>query len=111
MVPDPAPPFEMAISQLVQDRMAQLSDRAHARSIGVLFDAAVDRIREMLRMSPRNSGDPIRALRGLGMTQYRIYYEQLIADYSVHDRIPMVVLWSLRPGPGHPLAEAPPNGQ
>ena len=110
MVPDPAPPYEVGISQLVLDRMAQLSFRAHLRGMGSSFDEAVDRIRDMLRMSPRESGDPIHALRGLGMTRYRIYFENLIADYSVHDRIPTVVLWSLRPGSNHPLYGSSLNG-
>ena len=110
MVPDPAPPFELGMSQLLREHIERLSNRAHAKQIGDGFDLAVSRILEMLKMSPRQSGDPIHALRGLGMTRYRIYFENLIADYSVHDRIPMVVLWSLRPGPNHPLQGPSFNG-
>jgi hypothetical protein len=110
MVPDPAPPFEVGMSQLVRERIERLSDLAHARGFGVSFDAAVDRIMEKLRMSQRESGDPLRHLRGLNMTHFRIYRDALIANYSVHDRIPMVVLWSLAPAPDHPLAPPPPNG-
>jgi hypothetical protein len=110
MIPDPAPPFEVGMSQLLRERIERLTDLAHARGLGAAFDATVDRIMEMLRMSPRKSGDPLRHLRGLNMTYYRIYDSGLIANYSVHDRIPMVVLWSLGPGPNHPLAPAPPNG-
>jgi hypothetical protein len=98
------------MSQLVRERIEQLSDRARTRGIAESFDAAVDRILEMLRMTPRESGDPVRRLRGLNMTHYRIYHERLVADYSVHERIPMVVLWSLLPGPSHPLTPPPDNG-
>jgi hypothetical protein len=110
MVPDPSPPFDVGMSQLVRERIERLSDRARARGISEQFDSAVDYILDLLRMSPRESGDPVRRLRGLNMTQYRIYHERLVADYSVHDRIPMVVLWSLLPGPSHPLAPPPNNG-
>jgi hypothetical protein len=110
MIPDPAPPYEVGISQQVRERIERLSDRARAHGIADSFDSAVDRILEMLRQSPRESGDPLRRLRGLTMTYYRIYHDRLVASYSVHDRIPMVVLWSLTPGPGHPLAPPPNNG-
>jgi hypothetical protein len=33
-----------------------------------------------------------------------------LVSYSVHDRIPMVTVWRLEPGPGHPLAPPPNNG-
>jgi hypothetical protein len=110
MVPDPAPPFEVGMSQLLHEQIGQPFDLAHARGIGETFDATVVRILEKLRMSPRESGDPIRNLRGLHMVQYRIYFGGLVANYSVHDRIPMVALWSLGPDPHHPLYPPPPNG-
>jgi len=110
MVPDPAPPFEVGISELVRERIERLSDLAAVRGLASTFDSTVDQIMNMLRMSPRESGDPLRHLRGLSMTQYRIYHGGLVADYTVHDRIPTVVLWSLAPGPSHPLASPPPNG-
>jgi hypothetical protein len=109
MVPDPAPPYEVGMSQSLRERIDRLSHLAAVRGISDAFDGAVDRIMGMLRMTPRESGDPIRHLRGLSMTQYRIYHGGLIADYSIHDRIPMIALWSLVPGPSHPLAP-PPTG-
>ena len=110
MVPDPAPPFEVGMSQLLRERIERLSALAHARGLGASFDAAVDRIFETLRVSPRKSGDPLRNLRGLSSTLYRLVRERLTVYYTVHDRIPMVTLWRFEPGPGHPLAPAPPNG-
>src|SRR4051812_22256499 len=108
MVPDPAPPFELGMSQSLLERIERLSDRASGRGIGKEFDRSVDRIMTMLRMSPRESGDPIRQLRGFSATEYRIVRDQLIVYYSVHNRIPMVTVWRFEPSPGHPLA--PPSG-
>jgi hypothetical protein len=95
MVPDPASPYEVGMSQALLERIERLSRLAASRGISEAFDSAVDRIMQMLRMSPRESGDPIRNLRGLAMTQFRIYYGGLIADYSIDDRIPMVALCPL----------------
>jgi hypothetical protein len=110
MVPDPAPPFEVGMSQLLRDRIARLSDLAHARGIGPSFDAAIERISETLRMKPRESGDPLRHLRGMTSTLYRLVQDRLIVHYTIHDRIPMVTVWRFEPGSGHPLAPPPPNG-
>lgn len=111
MVPDPAPPYELGMSQLLLERIERLSNLAAARGISVEFDGAVNRIMTMMRMSPRESGDPIRHLRGLSSMQFRIVRDRLIVHYTVHDRIPMVTIWSFEPGPGHPLASPPPNGK
>jgi hypothetical protein len=59
-------------------------------------------------LSPRESGDPIRQLRGFSATEYRMVRDNLVVHYSVHNRIPMVTVWRFEPGPGHPLA--PPSG-
>jgi hypothetical protein len=111
MIPDPAPPFEVGMSQLLRERIEHLTDLAHARGLGTTFDTIVDRIMETLRMSPRESGDPLRHLRGLSSTLYRLVRDRLIVHYSVHDRIPMVTVWRFEPGRGHPLAPPPPNGE
>ena len=47
---------------------------------------------EALRQDSRRAGDPLRHLRGVKMTEYRLYRGQLIVNYSVHDRIPMVTI-------------------
>ncbi len=110
MIPDPAPPFEVGMSQLLRERINRLSGLAYARGFAGSFDAAVEGIMETLRMSPRESGDPLRHLSGLSSTLYRLVRERLVVHYSVHDRIPMVTVWRFEPGPGHPLAPPPPNG-
>ena len=110
MIPDPAPPFEVGMSQLLRERIERLTDLAHARGLGTSFDAAVDHIFEALRVSPRKSGDPLRNLRGLSSTLYRLSRNGLVVHYTVHDRIPMVTVWRFDPGRGHPLAPPPPNG-
>jgi hypothetical protein len=110
MIPDPAPPFEVGMSQLLRERIERLTDLAHARGIGPSFDAAVDRIMELLRTAPRESGDPLRHLPGMSSVLYRAYRNDLIVHYTVHDRIPMVTLWQFEPDPHHPLAPPPANG-
>lgn len=110
MVPDPAPPYEVAMSPLLRDRIKRFSRLANAKGFASAFDASVERIMGMLRMSPRESGDPIRHLRGFTSMQYRIVRDRLIVHYTVHDRIPMVTVWRFEPGPGHPLAPPPANG-
>jgi hypothetical protein len=45
------------------------------------------------------------------MTEYRLVRDNLIVNYSVHDRIPMVTIWRFGPAPRHPLAPPPPNGE
>lgn len=110
MIPDPSPPFELGMSEGLREHIRRLSRKAAARGIASSFRETVEGILEGLRQDPRGAGDPIRRLRGLSMTEYRIVREQLIVSYSVHDRIPMVTVWRLEPGPGHPLAPPPPNG-
>jgi hypothetical protein len=98
------------MSHLLRERIEHLSDVAHARGLAGSFDSAVDQILQMLRMAPRESGDPLRRLHGMTSTLYRFYRHGLIGHYTVHDRIPMVTLWQFEPGPHHPLAPPPPNG-
>jgi hypothetical protein len=110
MISDPAPPFELGMSEDVREHIRRLSARAAAMGVGVAFRDAVQSILESLRQHTRGAGDPVRHLRGLHMTEYRLVRERLIVNYSVHDRMPMVTLWRLTPGSGHPLAPPPGNG-
>jgi hypothetical protein len=110
MIPDPAPPFEVGMSELLRQRVREWSDRAASRGFAEAFDSAIDRILDQLRTQPREWGEPSHHLRGLGMTAFRKMYERLLVIYSVHDRIPMVTIWNIYPTAGHPLAPPPPNG-
>lgn len=109
MIPDPAPPYEVGMSQLLSERIERLSDLAHARGLAS-FDPTVTSIMESLRTAPRDAGDPLRHLRGMSSTLYRLVRDKLVVYYSVHDRIPTVTIWRFEPGSGHPLAPPPPNG-
>jgi hypothetical protein len=103
MIPDPAPPFEVGMSDELREHIRRLSRRAAGMGIGTAFRDSVRRILEALRQEPRRAGDPIRDLRGLKMTEYRLLREQLVVNYSVHDRIPMVTVWRFQPTSRHPL--------
>lgn len=110
MIPDPAPPFEVQMSDNLRDHIAGLIRRAVARGIGPRVRDAVVNILAGLRDDPRGAGDPLRHLRGMSSTLYRVYRHGLIGHYTLHDRVPMVTLWRFEPGPHHPLAPPPPNG-
>ncbi len=110
MIPDPAPPFEVGMSDNLREHIRDLLRWAAARGIGISFRDTVRDILAALRDDPRGAGDPLRQLQGLSSHLYRLVRERLIVHYTVHDRIPMVTVWQFEPGPGHPLAPPPPNG-
>jgi hypothetical protein len=110
MIPDPAPPFEVWMSDTLREHIRQLGERASTRGIGPAFRTATEQILTSLRDDPRRAGDPLRHLRGMASLLYRIHQNDLTVYYTVHDRIPMVNVWQFDPGPHHPLAPAPPNG-
>ncbi len=110
MIPDPAPPYELGMSQHLRDRIRQWSDRAETLGFAGAFDAAIDQILDHLRTRPREWGEPSHHLRGLQMTAFRKMYDRLLVIYSVHDRIPMVAIWNIIPTAGHPFAPPPANG-
>lgn len=110
MIPDPAPPFEVQMSDDLREHIAEFIRRATARGIGPAVRNAVVDVLTALRDNPRRAGDPLRHLRGMSSVLYRAYRDDLILHYTVHDRIPMVTVWRFEPGPGHPLAPPPPNG-
>jgi hypothetical protein len=110
MIPDPAPLFEVQMSDNLRGQIAGLLQRAATRGIGVPYRDAVTDILTAPRDNPLRAGDPLRHLQGMASTLYRIYRHGLIGHYTLHDRIPMVTVWQFGPGPGHPLAPPPPNG-
>lgn len=57
-----------------------------------------------LHQRPRVWGDPLRNFRQLQMVQYRGLLHPLLAFYTVHDRLPLVVLSHVKAVKGHPLA-------
>ena len=92
------------MSAATRERIDELGRRAAEKGIAGDFWSAVDEIMLALQMQPRDWGDPFTNLRGFQMTARLAVYKKLRVVWSVHDRIPLVVLWSLSPTTGHPLA-------
>jgi hypothetical protein len=109
VIPDPPPPFDLDMSAATRERIDVLGERAAQLGIAGQFWWAIDEIMEELRTRPRDWGEPFRNLSGFQMTARLAVHRKLRVVFSVHDRIPLVVLWSLSPTTGHPLA-APENG-
>jgi len=109
MIPDPPPPFDLDMSELLRANIGDLGRRAALAGIGNEFRESMVEILTHLRMRPREWGEPFRNLRGFQMTARLAVHRKLRVVYSVHERIPLVVLWSLEPTAGHPLAP-PSNG-
>jgi len=64
MIPDPAPPYEVGMSDDLREHIRRLSQRAAAMGIGTAFRDAVRRILEALRQDPRRAGDPFATYAG-----------------------------------------------
>ena len=104
MIPDPPPPFDVDMRAATRERIDALGRRATQLGIAGRFWSAVDEIMAELRRRPREWGEPFRNLRGFQMTARLAVHQNLRVIYSVHDRVPLVVVWSLTPTPSHPLS-------
>jgi hypothetical protein len=104
MIPDPSPPFEFGASRLVLDQIADLIQRAAVVGLGPDTRDTLLYMEEQLRTRPRTWGDPSYRLKGLQVTVFRRAYRRLHFTYTVHDRVPIVTLWNVKPILGHPLA-------
>ena len=102
MIPDPSPPYEF--SSIGQAKRAT----ALARAGQIGLRAEVDRWFKLmdveLRYHPRTWGDPIRNFAALQQVLFRGWAGPLMAHYTLHDRLPMVVLVDVAVRPDHPLA-------
>jgi hypothetical protein len=103
MIPDPAPPFEVDASGAMKDRLRRMLRRAAELGVQPAISQALTEILQRLRMEPRVWGDPLRRFRKLQMTQYGGTSRWFRCEYSVHDRVPTVVLTNLFPLSGNPL--------
>ena len=104
MIPDPAPPFEVSSLGPAKADMARLLSRAAALGRSAEVVALLLQMGDALRDRPREWGDPLRRSPGLQMVQYRGRLGSLFAYYSVHERIPFVVLNRVVAHPNDPLA-------
>jgi hypothetical protein len=103
MIPDPAPPFEVEASGLAKERIRQMLRQAIALGVYVEISRSLSDILQRLTSDPRSWGDPLWHFRSLQMTQFGRSIHGFRCEYSVHDRIPTVVLTNLFPLPGNPL--------
>lgn len=104
MIPAPSPPFEFSATGKAKQSIIRIM--ARAASLGIRDD--VDRWFQHMdveaRYHPRSWGDPIRNFRSLQQVLFRGRIGPLLAYYSVHDRLPMVILIDVAVEPDHPLA-------
>ena len=103
MIPDPAPPFEVDASGLFVERTRRMLTRAHELGIGPQIERTITEIYLQLRDRPREWGDPVQNFRNAHFVEYHGRHAQLLCVYSVHERIPTVVITQLIPQDGHPL--------
>ncbi|HEX3152831.1 MAG TPA: hypothetical protein VHR66_32465 [Gemmataceae bacterium] len=103
MIPDPAPPFELDASGRTREQIRRILDRAAERGIQPAIAHLISAILQHLIADPRDWGDPLWRYHRLQMTRYRGTLGSFRCEYTVHDRIPTVVLIELLPLPGNPL--------
>jgi hypothetical protein len=102
MIPDPAPPYEVDASGFFRERTLLMLARARTLGIGPQVERSVAEIFLQLRQRPREWGDPVRNFRIANFVEYHGRHNKLLCVYSVHVRIPTVVITRLVPQEGHP---------
>jgi hypothetical protein len=103
VIPDPAPPFEVDAPGTFVQSVRRMLDRAAALGLRAEVERAVAEIFNYLYQKPRDWGDPIRDFRNSQMTEYHGRHARFLCVYSVHTRIPTVVVTQLIPQEGNPL--------
>lgn len=103
MIPDPAPPFEVDASGTIRDRIRHMLLRAGELGVIPAVSRSLTEILRRLTTDPRDWGDPLWRYHSLQMFQYGGTLDNLRCEYSVHDRVPTVVITRLFPLPGSPL--------
>lgn len=103
MIPDPAPPFEVDASGKVRERIRRMLRRATDLGIQPAISQSLTDVLSRLINEPRTWGDPLWHFHTLQMTQYGGTLHAFRCEYSVHDRIPTVVITNLFPVAGNPL--------
>jgi len=103
IIPDPSPPFELGVSQSLQERARRMIEKAGALGVARDTEVAIAEILHRLVIRPRSWGDPLMNLRHLNAVQYRGLHKDFRCIYSVHERIPIVFMTELTPLEGNPL--------
>jgi len=100
---EPAPPFEFSMLERAKESILRILARATALGIRTDVERLLKHIDVELKYHPRTWGDPIRNLRTLQQVQFRGRLEPLTVYYSVHERVPMVILGDIIVAQDHPL--------
>jgi hypothetical protein len=103
VIPDPAPPFEVNASGQIKDRIRQMLDRAAELGVQPEIASTFTGILQHLTTDPREWGDPHWRFHTLQMIQFGGTLHHLRCEYSVHERIPTVVITKIFPLAGNPL--------
>jgi hypothetical protein len=103
VIPDPAPPFEVDTVGKIKDRIRQMLRRAAVLGVQPRIARSLTEILQHLTTDPREWGDPLWRFHVAQMTHYGRTMHGFRCEYSVHDRIPTVVLTNVFPLPGNPL--------
>ena len=103
MIPDPAPPFEVNSSGRLRDRIRLMLQRAAELGVQFEISQALTEILQCLTTDPRQWGDPLWHYRVAQMTHFGGTMRGFRCEYSVHDRIPTVVITNIFPIFGNPL--------
>lgn len=103
MVPDPSPPFDVSSNGVANDQVRQLLERAKKAGILQEISREMNDIMLELRDDPRNFGEIYLNLRYGDMQGFLAVMHKLRVLYTVHRRIPMVIIVSVVPLTDHPL--------
>ena len=103
MIPDPVPPFEVDASGRIRERIRRMIERAAGLGIQPAITRSLSAVLEHLTNDPWDWGDPLWHYSTLQMTQFGGTTHGFRCEYSVHDRIPTVVITELFPLAGSPL--------
>ena len=97
------PSFQLTMSDWTRESIRRWAHRSIVVGYRDRFAEIMLAIESALRTSPREWGDPLRALPGLRLVQYRRVYEDLSVVYSVHEIHRIVWLGSVTPLRQSPL--------
>ena len=104
MIPDPAPPYDVSIVGRAQQDILALLRRSKTHGLHAEVERLLYRVESELRFRPREWGDPLRNFRDAQTVQFRGKAAYVLAYYSVHERLPLVILTSVSAPQGHPLS-------
>ena len=94
---DSGSPYRLTFNDWLRDRLKYLIELSVMLGSRERFSRVMVEIETALQTMPTTSGDPIRHLDGMRMTQFRRVYEGVLVLYAVHDIEPVVWLTAVEP--------------